>query len=273
MGSGACSGEDVPETVGTVRVAVPVSPIAGLVRALAPRGDLDVVVMVPVGSNPATHAPSIRDQRRAAEATLFLEIGHPAFVFESTWLDGILDGSSAERVVLFENCPVLDEDPHVWLSVSCLSAAAAVTAEALGRLFPAENDEISANLRRFDERLAAASESVDQRLRGHEGKSFVVLHPAWGYFARDHGLRQVEILSHASGDPGAARLAELIRAGRDEGVSTVFTQPQFNSAPAEIVADELGAGTAVLDPLQEDPIQILEEAAAALVHAFEARTP
>ena len=68
-------------------------------------------------------------------------------------------------------------------------------------------------------------------------------------------------------------MADLIRTGRDEGVSTVFTQPQFNSAPAEIVADELGAITASLDPLQEDPIQILEQAGAALAQAFEARTP
>lgn len=254
-----------------MRVAVPVSPIAGLVRALAPEGTLDVVVLVPVGSNPATHSPSIRDQRRAAEASLYFEVGHPAFVFEQTWLDGILDGSSAERIPLFGRCPLLDEDPHVWTSAACLNEAAGVTAEALGRLLPDAAEAIDVNLQQFRQRLFDASVESASRLEPYVGWSFIVLHPAWGYFARDHGLTQVEILSHGSGDPGAGRLAELIRTGQEAGVKTVFTQPQFNSAPAEVIAGELGATTAVLDPLLEDPIQVFEQAVTVLETAFEAR--
>ncbi len=255
-----------------VRVAVPVSPIAGLVRELAPAAELEVIVLVPVGSNPATHSPSIEDQRRAADAQVYLEIGHPSFPFEQTWLDGLLEGSAVDRVPLFDDCPLLEDDPHVWVSVSCLSGAARVTAGVLRRLFPAQELEIERNLDEFEQRLASTAASADSLLKDHAGKSFIVLHPAWGYFARDYGLRQIEILSHGSGDSGAAHLAELIQAGKNEGVTTVFTQPQFNPAPADIVAAELNATTAVLDPLQEDPIRILKQAAEALERAFEERS-
>jgi zinc transport system substrate-binding protein len=268
-----CSDGGSPYDTDVVRVAVPVPPIAGLVRALVSGEDVEVVVLVPDGANPATHAPSMQDQQLASDSRLYLEIGHPEFVFERAWLDGVLEGSHARRVPIFEGCPVLREDPHVWVSATCLGDAADVAARALGDLLPESSEAIEENLRVFKQRLAGVAASIDSRLAGHEGASFIVLHPAWGYFARDHGLTQVEILSHGTGDPGAARVADLIRTGREQGVRTIFTQPQFNSAPAEIIARELGAETVNLDPLMPDPLRMLEAAGEALSRSFEARVP
>lgn len=272
-GLAGCSAAGSPEGTDVVRVAVPVPPVAGIVRALVPGDELEVVVLIPDGANPATHAPSMQDQRLVSDSRLYLEIGHPEFVFERAWLDGVLDGSSTRRVPIFENCPVLREDPHVWVSVACLADAATVTARALGDLLPGSREAIDEHLGRFQQRLVEVSGVIDSLLAGHEGQSFIVLHPAWGYFARDHGLNQVEILNHGTGDPGAARVADLIRTGREEGVRTIFTQPQFNSAPAEIIARELGADTVTLDPLMEDPLRVLEAAGEALARSFEARGP
>jgi zinc transport system substrate-binding protein len=249
-------------------IVVPVSPIAGIVDALAPEGLVETVVLVPPGANPATYQPSIRALRRTATARLYLEMGHPAFVFEKTWLDGALDGSSADRVPLFEGCPVRDEDPHAWLSTRCLAAAATITASAISGILPAYSEEIAANLASFIARLAATEESAARQLALHRGRMFFVLHPAWGYLARDYDLQQVEILSHGTGDPGAARIAELIRLGRAQGVRTVFVQPQFNPVPAKLVADELGARVLTLDPLARDPVAVITDAVSALAAEF-----
>lgn len=270
-GLAGCSDGGDPVGTDVVRVAVPVPPIAGLVRALVPGEEVEVVVLVPDGANPATHAPSMQDQQLASDSRLYLEIGHPEFVFERAWLDGVLEGSSARRVPIFEDCPVLREDPHVWVSAACLGDAADVTARALGELLSGSREAIEQNLRVFQQRLAEISDRTDSLLAGYEGASFIVLHPAWGYFARDYGLTQVEILSHGTGDPGAARVADLIRTGREQGVRMIFTQPQFTSAPAEIIARELGAETVTLDPLMPDPLRMLEAAGEALARSFEAR--
>lgn len=249
-------------------VVVPVNPIAGIVDALAPEGLVETVVLVPPGANPATYQPSIRALRRTADARLYLEIGHPAFVFERTWLDGALDGSSADRVPLFEECPVRAEDPHAWLSTRCLAAAATTTASAISGILPTYSEAIAANLASFIARLAATEQSGARQLALHRGRMFFVLHPAWGYLARDYGLRQVEILSHGTGDPGASRVAELIRLGRAQGIRTVFVQPQFNPAPAMLVAEELGATVLTLDPLARDPVAVITDAVSALAAEF-----
>lgn len=267
----ACTGNSGGAAPDVLFVVVPVSPIAGIVDALAPEGLVEIVVLVPPGANPATHEPSIQALRRTASARLYLEIGHPAFVFERTWLDGALDGSSADRVPLFDGCPVHDEDPHAWLSTRCLAAAATITASALSGILPEYSEEIADNLASFATRLAATEELAAQQLAEYRGRMFFVLHPAWGYLARDYELQQVEILSHGTGDPGASRIAELIRLGRRQGIHTVFVQPQFNRAPAILIAEELGATVLTLDPLARDPVAVIGNAVSALAAEFRFR--
>jgi zinc transport system substrate-binding protein len=269
----ACTGQQRDGPADVVVVAVPVQPIAGLVDALAPDGLVDVVVLVPPGTNPATHQPSIQALRRLADARLYLEIGHPEFMFERTWLGGALDGSSADRVLLFEDCELQREDPHAWLSTGCLASAANATASALAGVFPTHNDEIGANLESFLGRLQETADSTGVQLAPYDGKVFFVLHSAWGYLARERGLRQIAIQSHGTGDPGASRIAELIRLGIGEGVQTIFVQQEFNPVSASLIAEELGATVVTLDPLARNPLYAIESATSALVAEFERGSP
>lgn len=269
----ACAAERGNGDSNSLIVAVPVHPIAGLVDALAPDGLLQVVVLVPPAANPATHEPSMQALRSTAKAVLYLEVGHPDFMFERTWLNGALEGSTAVRLPLFEQCPVLDEDPHMWLSTQCLGKAAPIVATALIGIFPEQAESIAANLESYMGRIEEVANSTERRLSPHRDKVFFVLHPAWGYLAHDNGLRQVEILSHGTGDPGASRIAEIIRLGRRERVQTIFAQPQFNLAPANLIAEELEATVLSLDPLARDPLYAIEEVTSSLVAEFERRLP
>jgi zinc transport system substrate-binding protein len=253
-------------------VAVPLAPVAGLVDALAPKGSVRTVVLIPPGASPATYQPAIDDLRLAADARLYLELGHPAFVFERTWLAGLLENSSAGRVPIFEACPLVREDYHVWVSAGCLGDAATATAAALRSLLPARAGEVDTALERFRTRLAATDSAATAVLALYRGRSFIVLHPAWGYLAREHGLVQMEILSHGTGDPGSARLATLIDESRAAGIRTVYVQPQFNQAPARLIAKELGAELVSLDPLERDPVALIERTAKALANGFTRET-
>ena len=92
-------------------------------------------------------------------------------------------------------------------------------------------------------------------------------HAAWGYFARAYDLEQIAVISHGSGDGGAARLAEVIDRARAAGIRTVFVQPQFSTEAARMVAREIGAGIRPLDPLRRDPLEALGETAEAVLEA------
>src|SRR6185295_11511366 len=82
-------------------------------------------------------------------------------------------------------------------------------------------------------------------------RSFMVYHPAWGYFAREYGLTQVAI--EAGGrEPSAARLIELVELARRERVRAIFVQRGFARKSADVLAGEIGGRVVVVDPMGYD---------------------
>jgi zinc transport system substrate-binding protein len=119
--------------------------------------------------------------------------------------------------------------------------------------------EIAANLKSLLDDIGRLDVEIRERLEPHRGGRFWVFHPAWGYFADDYGLRQVAIEREGK-EPTPQELGELIHDARAEGVRTIFVQPQFSEASAEIVAHEIGAQLVTLDPLAADWPASLREA-------------
>ena len=65
--------------------------------------------------------------------------------------------------------------------------------------------------------------------------TFLVMHPAWGHFAKTYGLEQIAI-EHEGKSPGARTLQLLIKRAKQEKVKVVFIQDQHSSHMAETVA-------------------------------------
>jgi zinc transport system substrate-binding protein len=93
-----------------------------------------------------------------------------------------------------------------------------------------------------------------------EGKSFMVFHPSWGYFADTYGLRQIPIETGGK-EPGARTLQQVIEQGQRAGVRVVFVQKQFSRRVAETVAHALNARIATVDPLAEDYLRNMRHVA------------
>jgi len=248
----------------TVVVAVSVLPLAGIVDRLLPSGAAMIAVLVPPGASPHAFEPGFEQLRELERARLVLLVGHPALTWERTWLADALGADSGRIVALAAACPSVPDDPHVWLDPACLRRMADGAAAALAEAMPGRRAEIEA----ARDRLLAATDSAERRageiLASEGAGTFLVVHPAWGYFARAFGMEQVSILSHGSGDSGAARLAAVIERARSEGIRTVVVQPQYSAEAARVVAGEIGGTLATLDPLERDPVEMLVETARVL---------
>jgi zinc transport system substrate-binding protein len=97
--------------------------------------------------------------------------------------------------------------------------------------------------------------------------TFLVFHPAWGYFADAFGLTQ-ESIERDGKAPAPGDLARIIDAGRAADVRVVFIQPQTSAAAARTVAEAIGARVVVLDPLRRDWAAAMYEAAEAFREAL-----
>jgi len=249
LASLACG--DAPELSRRPMVAVSVLPQAWLVERLA--GDaVEVAVMIPPGANPASYEPGLVERRALEHAVLYVKVGHPHLVFESSWLEPLLRERPELAVVDgAAGLASLEHDPHLWLSPARMGAMGRAVAEALLAIAPDEAATIGANAARLEAEIAALDDGLRATLAGARDKRFFVLHPAWGYLAAEYGLVQVAIQQH-NREPDARRIASLIGEARTLGVAVVFSQPQFDPASARVVAHEIGARVEPLDPLALD---------------------
>ena len=144
-----------------------------------------------------------------------------------------------------------EPDPHVWLSPLTAGIIAANIRDGLTEVDPANAEAYASNYAVFARELDELHREIQSILSGVTKRSFMVFHPAWGYFARTYGLKEIPIESSGS-EPSPSELARLIGLAQKEGISAVFVQPQFSRRSAETIARQIGAEVVVADPLAED---------------------
>ncbi len=236
---------------GAPRVLVSVPPEAWMVESIAGER-ISVQVLLPPGASPHTYEPSIGRARQAASADLFLPIGHPRLGFEKAWMDALSRLGGPRVVPLGTDCRARPDDPHIWLSADCARSMARRAEAALASLLPpGDSAALRAGLDSTLEAMSRADRMADSLLAPFRGHTFLVFHPAWAYFAADHGLRQ-EAVQSGSAEPGPGQLARVLSRIREEGLRVMFIQPGTTVGEAGRVARELGVSTRVLDPLERD---------------------
>jgi len=261
--SAGCENENTRNEPATPIVIVSVPPQAQFVKRLA--GDrVQVEVMIAPGANPTTYEPTMRQMRAMEQAFLYVKIGHPAFPFERAWLDQLL--AEREHITVVDCAQGLDRiegDPHIWLSPKHVHVMVETIADALQQALPEHAEAIASNLASFHAEIDALDEEIRAMLAPHEGKRFVVFHPAWGYFANQYGLEQIAI-EHEHKHPAADHVAEVIALARRENIKVVFVQPQFSQASAETVAEQIDGRVVTIDPLARNWLTNMRDVARAL---------
>lgn len=257
-------------------VAVSVLPLASIVEAIG-REHVEVTVMVPPGTSPATFEPTPRQMAGLASSVLYVSVGLPR---ERSWLSQIRashpDLPVLDLPAIVETRPIDGRghateherpDPHIWLGPKQLRTIAKSIRDALARIAPGLAPDFEANAREWLARLDAADALVRQRLRPHAGRAFLVFHPAFGYLADAYGLRQIPIEERGM-TPGPRMIAAAIEAARAEDIRVVFVQAQFSEDSARTIAAEIDGRVVRLDPLGADPIDTILAATAAFDEAF-----
>jgi zinc transport system substrate-binding protein len=124
-------------------------------------------------------------------------------------------------------------------------------ARALARKLPGQAEAIAARRDSLLTDLDDLDAHLTELLAPVRGRTMLVFHPAFGYFARDYGLQQ-RAMETGGLAPGPRHLAELMRTVEEIGVHTVFIQPQQSDQAARTLAREAGLEVVVLDPLARD---------------------
>jgi zinc transport system substrate-binding protein len=201
--------------------------------------------LTPPGVEPHDLELSGSDVRAIADADLVLYLGkgfQPA-------LEDAIDSTSAQAVDLLDTVETReggDEkhgvDPHAWLDPVRYAAIAERIGKELDRHAEAE---------RFAARLRVLDLEFRRALSRCKRDEIVTSHAAFGYLAARYGLKQVAITGISpEAEPTPRDLERVVHKVRAVGATTVFFETLVSPRLAETVAREVGAKTAVLDPIE-----------------------
>ncbi|MEV4545456.1 metal ABC transporter substrate-binding protein [Micromonospora echinaurantiaca] len=143
------------------------------------------------------------------------------------------------------------KDPHLWLDPTRLSAVADRLAERFGQADPDRAADYTARAAALRTDLAKLDAEYSEGLKTCQRREIVVSHTAFGYLAERYKLEQIGLTGLSPEvEPAPQRLAEVAEEAREHGATTIFFETLVSPKVAETIAAEVGARTAVLDPLE-----------------------
>ena len=210
---------------------------------------MEVKNLTPAGVEPHDYEPTARDMVILQRAKLLILNGGNFEAWggkmkEELKSSGVTVLSAGDG--LFEN-----NDPHIWLSPPIAKLMATKISVALITLDKENQDYYEANVDKLIEKLSDLDRRYSLELGKCNKKDFVTSHTAFGNMAKTYGLNQIAIAGISPDDePSTKQLAEIARFAREKEIKYIFFERLVNPKLAETIAEEVGAKTLVLDPIE-----------------------
>jgi len=267
-----------------INITVSILPQKYLVERIG-GSHVKVNAMVVEGASPHTYEPKPEQMRELANSAAYFTIG---VEYEHTWLDRIQDANPDMQIVDMsegiERIPMVEHhhegeepqgeeheesglDPHVWTSPRLVKLMANNILVALVKLDPDHQIDFEQNSQALNADIDKLDKSIKSTLEGSANRSFIVFHPAWGYFAQDYHLRQIPIEVEGQ-EPSPQELVNIIDEAKEEHSKVVFAQPGISTKTADTIAQEITGEVVLINPLEENWLENLQKVAEAFASAL-----
>jgi zinc transport system substrate-binding protein len=247
-------------------VAVSILPLGEFVEQVG--GDnVRTVVMVPPGIDPHTYEPTPGQLKNLSNAQMYVKVGS-GYSFETVSMEKfqsinskmlVVNSSTGIKQIMIENDPDGDTglDPHVWTSPLNAKMMVKNIYDGFVAVDPDNEATYKQNYDAYITKLDEADVKLKATLKGKEGSSFMVYHPAWAYLANDYGIHEIAV-EMGGHEPSAKDMQNLIDEAKEKGIKVIFVQKGFSTASAQTIAEQIGGEVVEVDPLAKDYIDNLD---------------
>ncbi len=141
-------------------------------------------------------------------------------------------------------------DPHVWMDPDRMSGVVDQVVAELTAVDPAGKDTFAKNGDTLKAALKQVDTTIAARSKAWSKHTIVTFHGSMSYFAKRYGVRIAAVVEPIAGkEPTAAYIAEVIGAVKSSKAAALFTEPQLDKGPGEMIAKEAGIPLGELDPV------------------------
>ncbi len=250
--------EEVPSPMtAKMRIATSFYPLYYFTKTIV-GDDAAVYNLTPAGAEPHDYEPTPQDIVRLHNSRIVIVNG----VVEP-WVGKVRDELIAKDVVLIQASDGLmshqmtDEnnhavsDPHIWLSPRVAQQVIERIERAVVAADPAHAGGYHLRAESLKQRLVELDTQFKQGLQGCKQNQFITAHSAFGYLAAEYGLTQIGIAGLSpEAEPSPQALGEITRFAKQYEIKYIFFESLINPRLANTLAQEVGAQTLVLNPLE-----------------------
>lgn len=240
------------KTEDKIKVVVSFNAMKELTAAIG-KDKVDILTMIPDGTEPHDFEPKAKDLETLNDAKLFVYNG---FGMES-WADKTLQTVNNKNLTVVEASkgsePITNTDPgeinehgqydpHLWLSLKGAENEAKNIKDALVKIDSANKDYYEKNYDVFLSQLESLYNTYNKNFQTISNKSFVTGHAAFAYLCRDFGLKQNSVEDvFAEGEPSAKKLVELTDYCKKNSIKIIFVEDMVSPKVSDTLAKEVGA--------------------------------
>lgn len=156
---------------------------------------------------------------------------------------------TADVIDSSEGIALLGDDPHIWLDPRRYVQQGENITEALSERYPDDAELFRKNMQSYADALMDRYQNDwYPAAQGLSCKELITFHDGFAYFADAYGLTILAAIEEEEGaEPSAAELKEIVELTEAHKIPMIFTEKNGATNAAEIVAQETGVKTGVLD--------------------------
>ena len=217
-----------------------------------------VYTVTPEGSEPHDYEPTAHDIARISESRILVINGGGL----EPWVEKIKTNLNADHTLLIEAGQGLATqriiergesviDPHIWLSPSLAKQMVEKIAQGFAVADPTHADSYALNAEALKKKLDTLDLAYQKGLGRCAQKNIIISHASFGYLATSYQFNQVPIAGISpDAEPSAKQLAEVADFAKKNDIKFIFFESLVSPKLAQTIADETGAQTMALNPLE-----------------------
>lgn len=217
----------------------------------------DVHNITPAGAEPHDYEPTTQDIARIERGDLLILNGglEPwgdkiRAEVQGTKLQVVIAGQGllSQRIV---EAGQTAQDPHVWLSPPLAKLEVGRILDGFSAVDSANRDDYNEQAKLLEDELDQLDAAFRSGLSNCRRRDFVTSHTAFAYLAQAYELNQVSIAGLSpDSEPSARQLADIADLAKEKQIRFIFFESLVSPRLSETIAEEVGAKTLVLDPIE-----------------------